>query len=102
MQMWKVCWWPPIFQQRFQRHRAHGAAQLLQPPCTVSQFLAISSALSFYDGYRRARGPANLIQAQRDYFGAHTYERLDHARGNFFHTDWTGSGGPATAGSYLA
>jgi len=63
---------------------------------------AISSALSFYDGYRRARGPANLIQAQRDYFGAHTYERLDHLRGNFFHTDWTGSGGPATAGSYQA
>jgi len=63
---------------------------------------ALSSALSFYDGYRSARGPANLIQAQRDYFGAHTYERTDEARGAFFHTNWTGSGGAITAGSYDA
>ena len=49
---------------------------------------AISSALSFYDGYRTARLPANLLQAQRDYFGAHTYERLDRPRGEFFHTVW--------------
>ncbi len=63
---------------------------------------ALGSALSFYDGYRRARGSANLIQAQRDYFGAHTYERTDHQRGNFFHTNWTGLGGRVTAGSYDA
>jgi 6-phosphogluconate dehydrogenase len=50
---------------------------------------AFSAALSFYDGYRSARLPANLIQAQRDYFGAHTYERIDRPRGEFFHTQWT-------------
>jgi 6-phosphogluconate dehydrogenase len=49
---------------------------------------AISAALSFYDGYRSGRLPANLIQAQRDYFGAHTYERIDRPRGEFFHTQW--------------
>ncbi len=54
---------------------------------------AITSGLSFFDGYRSARLPANLLQAQRDYFGAHTYERVDSARGEFFHTDWIGSGG---------
>ncbi len=63
---------------------------------------ALSSALAFYDGYRHARLPANMIQAQRDYFGAHTYERVDRARGEFFHTDWTGAGGDVTAGSYQA
>jgi 6-phosphogluconate dehydrogenase len=63
---------------------------------------ALSSALAFYDGYRRARLPANLIQAQRDYFGAHTYERIDRPRGEHFHTDWTGHGGDTTAESYQA
>jgi len=63
---------------------------------------AMASALAFYDGYRHARLPANLIQAQRDYFGAHTYERVDAERGTFFHTDWTGEGGTVTAGSYDA
>ncbi len=53
---------------------------------------AFSSALAFYDGYRSGRLPANLLQAQRDYFGAHTYERVDRPRGEFFHTDWTGLG----------
>ena len=63
---------------------------------------ALSAALSFYDGYRRDRLPANLLQAQRDYFGAHTYERLDKPRGEFFHTDWTGEGGRVTSGTYNA
>ncbi len=63
---------------------------------------AMSSALAFYDGYRHERLPANLIQAQRDYFGAHTYERVDRPRGEFFHTDWVGSGGKVTSGSYDA
>lgn len=58
------------------------------------------SALSFYDGYRSARLPANLLQAQRDYFGAHTYERLDQPRGDFFHTNWTGRGGDISATNY--
>lgn len=61
---------------------------------------ALASALTWFDGYRSAEGPANLIQAQRDYFGAHTYERTDAERGRFFHTDWTGHGGSAISGSY--
>jgi len=61
---------------------------------------ALATALSFYDGYRCDRLPANLLQAQRDYFGAHTYERLDKPRGEFFHTNWTGSGGNVAAGNY--
>ena len=61
---------------------------------------AIGSALSFYDGYRTARLPANLLQAQRDYFGAHTYERVDKPRGEFFHTNWTGRGGATAASTY--
>src|SRR5579884_4317031 len=63
---------------------------------------AFSTALAFYDGYRSARLPANLIQAQRDFFGAHTYERVDKPRGQFFHTDWTGHGGRVSSGSYNA
>ena len=61
-----------------------------------------SAALSYYDGYRCPRLPANLLQAQRDYFGAHTYERVDAPRGQFFHTDWTGEGGDTAAGTYNA
>ncbi len=61
---------------------------------------AISSALAFYDGYRCERLPANLLQAQRDYFGAHTYERVDKPRGEFFHTNWTGRGGTTAASTY--
>ncbi|MCG3158074.1 MAG: 6-phosphogluconate dehydrogenase, decarboxylating [bacterium] len=61
---------------------------------------AMASALNFFDGYRQERLPANLLQAQRDYFGAHTYERLDQPRGQFFHTNWTGRGGEVTAGKY--
>jgi len=63
---------------------------------------AMSSALAFFDGYRRARLPQNLLQAQRDYFGAHTYERVDKPRGEFFHTDWIGSGAAAISSTYNA
>ncbi|MFD3163625.1 decarboxylating NADP(+)-dependent phosphogluconate dehydrogenase [Herpetosiphon sp. NSE202] len=63
---------------------------------------ALSSALAFFDGYRTGNLPANLLQAQRDYFGAHTYERVDAERGKFFHTNWTGKGGTTTAGTYQA
>lgn len=62
----------------------------------------LSSALEYYDGYRCDRLPANLLQAQRDYFGAHTYERVDRPRGEFFHTNWTGHGGDTVAGTYTA
>jgi len=61
---------------------------------------AMSSALAFYDGYRHERLPQNLLQAQRDYFGAHTYERVDRPRGEFFHTNWTGRGGTTSASTY--
>jgi len=61
---------------------------------------AFASALTYYDGYRTARLPANLLQAQRDYFGAHTYERTDKPRGEMFHTNWTGTGGTTAATSY--
>jgi len=63
---------------------------------------AFASALAWYDGYRSARLPANLLQAQRDYFGAHTYERIDRPRGEFFHTDWTGRGGETVSTAYNA
>jgi 6-phosphogluconate dehydrogenase len=61
---------------------------------------ALTSALAYFDGYRSERLPANLLQAQRDYFGAHTYERLDKPRGEFFHTNWTGHGGSTSASTY--
>ncbi|MDX9827440.1 MAG: decarboxylating NADP(+)-dependent phosphogluconate dehydrogenase [Spirochaetia bacterium] len=72
--------------------------------CAVSGIPApaLYSALSYYDGMRTERLPANLLQAQRDYFGAHTYERVDHPRGKFFHTNWTGHGGTTSASTYTA
>ncbi len=63
---------------------------------------AMSSALAFFDGYRTGRLPANLLQAQRDYFGAHTYERVDKPSGEWFHTDWTGEGGDVSSSTYNA
>jgi 6-phosphogluconate dehydrogenase len=63
---------------------------------------AFTTALCYFDGYRTEKLPANLLQAQRDYFGAHTYERLDHKRGEVFHTNWTGHGGNTSASTYLA
>ncbi|ERP39017.1 decarboxylating NADP(+)-dependent phosphogluconate dehydrogenase [Chitinivibrio alkaliphilus] len=73
------------------------AAAALQSELPIPAF---ASALTFFDGYRRTRGGAELIQAQRDYFGAHTYERRDRPRGEFFHTDWTGHGGATASSSY--
>jgi 6-phosphogluconate dehydrogenase len=61
----------------------------------------LSAALTYFDGYRTSRLPANLLQAQRDYFGAHTYERIDRPRGEFFHTNWTGKGGNTSASTYI-
>jgi 6-phosphogluconate dehydrogenase len=74
-------------------------ARAVRMGCPVPAF---STALAYYDGYRSGRLPANLLQAQRDYFGAHTYERVDKPRGEFFHTNWTGTGGTTTAGTYTA
>ncbi len=61
---------------------------------------ALSTALNYFDGFRNERLPANLLQAQRDYFGAHTYERIDKPRGEFFHTNWTGRGGETASSTY--
>ena len=58
--------------------------------------------MAYYDSYRNERLPANVLQAQRDYFGAHTYERVDKPRGQFFHTDWTGHGGGTASTVYTA
>ena len=74
---------------------AHGALGAVALPC-------MSSALSYFDGLRTLRSPANLLQAQRDYFGAHRYERIDRDDGTTFHTDWTGRGGNTSAESYEA
>ena len=63
---------------------------------------AFSTALAFFDGFRTQRLPANLLQAQRDFFGAHTYERIDQPRGQFFHTNWTGHGGRVSSTTYNA
>ncbi len=62
---------------------------------------ALTSALCYFDGFRSERLPANLLQAQRDYFGAHTYERIDKPRGQFFHTNWTGRGGETASSTYV-
>ena len=62
---------------------------------------AMSTALNYFDGYRNGRLPANLLQAQRDYFGAHMYERVDKERGEFFHTNWTGRGGTTASSTYI-
>mgnify|MGYP000869360373 FL=1 len=61
---------------------------------------AMSAALNYFDSYRTEKLPANLLQAQRDYFGAHTYERIDQPRGQFFHTNWTGRGGKTSSTTY--
>ena len=63
---------------------------------------AFTSALSYFDGYTTENLPANLLQALRDYFGAHTYERIDAPRGTFFHTNWTGHGGNTASSTYNA
>ena len=63
---------------------------------------AFATALAFFDGYRTGRLPQNLLQAQRDFFGAHTYERTDQPRGQFFHTNWTGHGGRVSSSTYTA
>lgn len=72
---------------------SHAAEFGIPTPC-------FTTSLSFFDGYRSSRLPANLLQAQRDFFGAHTYERLDEPRGTFFHTNWTGKGGDISSTTY--
>ena len=82
-------------QAGWRRVVAAAATQGIPVPC-------MSSALAYYDGYRCGHLPANLLQAQRDFFGAHTYERVDKPRGEFFHTNWTGRGGTTASTTYNA
>jgi len=82
-------------QQGWRRVAANAITNGVPAPC-------LTAALNYFDGYRTARLPANLLQAQRDYFGAHTYERTDKPRGEFFHTNWTGRGGDTASSTYNA
>jgi 6-phosphogluconate dehydrogenase len=92
----------PYFSEQVQNAQAAWRRVVAKAVALGVPVPAMSSALAFYDGYRHGRLPANLLQAQRDYFGAHTYERVDKPRGEFFHTDWTGHGGDVTARTYHA
>ena len=82
-----------LYQMSWRKALTHSIALGIPTP-------AFSTALAFYDGYRAARLPANLLQAQRDFFGAHMYERIDKPRGEFFHTNWTGHGGTVASSAY--
>jgi 6-phosphogluconate dehydrogenase len=84
---------------KYQRHWRNALIEAIKLGIPTPAF---STALAFYDGYRTARLPANLLQAQRDFFGAHTYERVDKPRGEFFHTNWTGRGGRVSSTTYNA
>ena len=92
----------PYFSEQVQNAQAAWRRVVAKAVALGVPVPAMSSALAFFDGYRHGRLPANLLQAQRDYFGAHTYERVDQPRGEFSHTDWTGHGGDVTARTYQA
>ena len=88
------------FAQVIQNHQAAWRRVICSATTNGIWIPAFSSALAYFDGYRTARLSTNILQAQRDYFGAHTYERTDKARGEFFHTNWTGEGGTTSASTY--
>lgn len=90
----------PFFKEKIEKAQAGWRRVVSAAVMNGIPVPAFSSALSYYDGYRSARLPANLLQAQRDYFGAHTYERVDRPRGEFFHTNWTGEGGDTASTIY--
>jgi 6-phosphogluconate dehydrogenase len=90
----------PFFSQEVQRAQAGWRRVCAAAMTHGIPIPAMTSALSYFDGYRSERLPANLLQAQRDYFGAHTYERTDRPRGQFFHTNWTGRGGTTASTTY--
>jgi 6-phosphogluconate dehydrogenase len=91
----------PFFMQAVEKAQAGWRRVIMKSAELGIPMPAIGAALAYYDGYRAARLPANLLQAQRDYFGAHTYERIDKPRGEFFHTNWTGRGGDTAASAYV-
>ena len=92
----------PYFAERVQKAQAAWRRVVAAGVTNGIPLPAMSSALAYFDGYRTARLPANLLQAQRDFFGAHTYERTDKPRGEFFHTNWTGRGGTTSSTTYNA
>ncbi len=91
----------PFFQDAVQQAQASWRRVVMTAVELGIPIPAISTALAYFDGYRHDRLPANLLQAQRDYFGAHTYERVDKPRREFFHTNWTGRGGATAASTYV-
>ena len=90
----------PFFKDKVEKAQANWRKVVSEAVLNGIPVPAFASALNYYDGYRCERLPANLLQAQRDYFGAHTYERLDKPRGEYFHTNWTGEGGSTSASTY--
>ena len=92
----------PYFKEAIDRSQTSWRAVVATAVINGLPVPAFSSALAYYDSYRNQRLPANILQAQRDYFGAHTYERVDRPRGEFFHTNWTGRGGDTSATTYTA
>ena len=92
----------PYFAERIQKAQSAWRRVVAAGVINGIPLPAMSSALAYFDGYRTARLPANLLQAQRDFFGAHTYERVDKPRGEFFHTNWTGRGGTTSSTTYNA
>ena len=92
----------PYFKEKIDQAQGGWRNVVAQATLSGIPVPAFGSALSYYDGYRTERLPANLLQAQRDYFGAHTYERIDKPRGEFFHTNWTGRGGSTASTTYNA
>jgi 6-phosphogluconate dehydrogenase len=92
----------PFFQQAIEQKQKGLRHIVAQAAMSGIPLPAFSAALSWFDSYRCVTLPINLLQAQRDYFGAHTYERTDRQRGQFFHTNWTGHGGTTTSSTYNA
>jgi 6-phosphogluconate dehydrogenase len=90
----------PYFRGKVETAQAGWRRVVAAAVCSGIPAPTLTSALSYFDGYRSDRLPANLLQAQRDYFGAHTYERTDRPRGEFFHTNWTGRGGDTASSTY--
>ena len=91
----------PFFKERIERSQ-RGWRRIVSTAVLHGVWVpALSTALCYFDGFRNPRLPANLLQAQRDYFGAHQYERIDKPRGQFFHTNWTGHGGDTASSSYI-
>ncbi|MBX7210875.1 MAG: decarboxylating NADP(+)-dependent phosphogluconate dehydrogenase [Verrucomicrobiaceae bacterium] len=90
----------PFFREAVETRQAAWRRAVVQAVQLGIPVPCLSAALAYFDGYRTERLPANVLQAQRDYFGAHTYERIDKPRGEFFHTNWTGRGGSTTSQTY--